>query len=161
MSQELSVAAVLAQLEAQIAHHREREAFHAQQEGFHHEQRALHAAELERVSSHFASFKTAAEAAVEIVRAAAAPPAPADDSDLPAKPLVSRLVARAVEAVPAGESFGATSIAAEVNRRFAARLRRPVNARTVAVKLRRLRNAGTIRQVREGVAFHETLYTRG
>ncbi|MFY9823384.1 MAG: hypothetical protein WAM82_18525 [Thermoanaerobaculia bacterium] len=49
MSSELSVARVLANLEARIAVHREQQAFHAQQEAHHREQRTLHEAELEKL----------------------------------------------------------------------------------------------------------------
>jgi hypothetical protein len=49
MSSKLSIAQVVAKLEARLAFHRQQEAFHAQQEVHHREQRAVHAAELERL----------------------------------------------------------------------------------------------------------------
>lgn len=62
---------------------------------------------------------------------------------------------------PPGETFGGASIAREVNQRYGKRLRRPAQARTVATALRRMAAAGRIRQVREGRARYEALYTRG
>ena len=46
MGSELSLSQILANLEAKIASHREREAYHAEQEVFHREQRTLQASEL-------------------------------------------------------------------------------------------------------------------
>jgi len=76
----MSVAKVLANLQAQMAVHKEREAFHAQQEVFRREQRALHAAGLETVTQHFEAFQAASGGAAEIAgrveaaQAAAVPP---------------------------------------------------------------------------------------
>src|SRR3954463_7291420 len=50
VSAELSVAQVLAKLEAQMAYHRERAAHHAELETFHQERRAGHTAEYETVA---------------------------------------------------------------------------------------------------------------
>lgn len=75
VSSQLSVAQILANLEARIAEHREKEAFHAQQEVLHREQRAVHAGELEAMIRHYEAFKVTAEAAAEIA-ARVAPPAP-------------------------------------------------------------------------------------
>ena len=52
LSTSLSVAEVLAKLEARIAFHQEQAAFHAQQEVHHREQNALHLAELQNVRKH-------------------------------------------------------------------------------------------------------------
>jgi hypothetical protein len=49
MSSEMSVARVLAKLEARAALHREHQAFHAQKEAHHREQRELHEAGLEEI----------------------------------------------------------------------------------------------------------------
>src|SRR3954470_21625842 len=99
MSSELSVAQVLAKLEAQMAYHREREAHHAEQESFHQEKRAHHAAEYETVAHHYDAFKATAGAAAEIavrstVPAPPEPPPPAPvEEEPPAKILLSsRLV---------------------------------------------------------------------
>jgi hypothetical protein len=58
------------------------------------------------------------------------------------------------------ESFGAAEIAAETNRRYRSLLQRPSMARTVSVTLRRLRQSGRIRLVREGKALQEALYAK-
>ena len=81
MNPHLSIAQVLADLEAQIAHHEERETFHAGHEGLHRSQRELHAGELARLRERYESFKTAAQAAgAEVRRGAALRPAQ-DDAD--------------------------------------------------------------------------------
>ena len=161
MSKALSVAQMLDHLEARIAHLRERRAFHAAQEAHHHEQLALHDAELQRVLERFEAFKTAAEAAAEV--ALPPLPAPAPEEPIPrfgSRPRVSSLVARVVESQPAGEPFGARSIAAEVNRRYQDVLKKPVRPGAVSVVLRRLMAARRIQQVRPGKALYEALYSR-
>lgn len=162
MSKALSVAQMLDHLEARIAHLRERRAFHAEQEAHHREQLALHDAELQKVLARFEAFKTAAEAAAEV----ALPPPPAAapvEGPIPtfgSQPRVSSLVARVVESQPAGEPFGARSIAAEVNRRYQGILKKPVGSAAVSVALRRLLSARRLQQVRPGKAVHEALYSR-
>lgn len=61
-----------------------------------------------------------------------------------ARPRVSSLVARVVDSLPAGEPFGARSVAAEVNRRYQEVLKKPVRSGTVSVVLRRLMAARRI-----------------
>lgn len=58
---------MLAELESQIAHHRQQEEHHAQQEVLHHEQRAAHAAALQMAEERFTAFRAAAQAAGELV----------------------------------------------------------------------------------------------
>lgn len=162
MSKSLSVAQMLANLEARIASLRERRAFHAEQEAHHRDQLALHDAELQKVVERFEAFKAAAEAAEELAQ----PPAPAARPEGPIptfgnRPMVSRLVARVVESWPAGEELGARSVAVEVNRRYRDVLKKPVASGTVSVVLRRLRDARHIQQVRPGKALYEALYVRG
>ena len=161
MSKALSVTQMLGHLEARIAHLRERRAFHAEQETHHREQLALHEAELQKVLERFEAFKTAAEAAAEV----ALPPPPAAPVEGPipsfgSRPRVSSLVARVVESQPAGEPFGARSIAAEVNRRYQDVLKKPIPSSAASVALRRLLSARRIQQVRPGKAVHEALYSR-
>jgi hypothetical protein len=74
--------------------------------------------------------------------------------------LPSRLVARAVLEIPAGESFAPTRIAAEVNRRYPRELRKPIDSRLASTALRRLLAEGQIRLVRKGTAHRETVYAR-
>lgn len=168
MSSQLSVAKVLANLEAQMALHKEREAFHAQQEVFHREQRALHAAGLETVTQHFEAFQAASGGAAEIAaRVEAASQAAAAQAEEPVEPW-SRgkrsqpgpLVIRLIETIPAGELFGPSYVAAEVNRRFSRALPKPLDIRLASAVLRRLVAAGWVRLVKAGKAHHEAMYTR-
>ena len=57
---------ILANLEARIAFHREREAFAARQEAVFREQRAAHAAELEALTRNLEVLKAATATAVEL-----------------------------------------------------------------------------------------------
>lgn len=160
MSAGLTVQEILAKLEARVAFHEEKAAFHGQQEEHHREQRTFHAAELEQVRQHLAAFRATSEVASELARQADGPSRPAEDNDLGRRLKVSQMIARVLEGLGDEESFGATWVTAEVNRRFHDRLRRPVDPRTVSVTLRRLRDARRIHALREGKAFHESLYRK-
>ncbi|HEX6899200.1 MAG TPA: hypothetical protein VF789_05780 [Thermoanaerobaculia bacterium] len=160
MSATLTVQEILAKLETRVAFHEEKEAFHGQQEEHHREQRAFHAAELEQVKQHLAAFKATSEVAAELARQGERPSRPVEDNDLGRRPKVSQMIARVLEGLGDGESFGATWVTAEVNRRFRDKLRRPVNPRTVSVTLRRLRDSKRIFALRDGKAFHESLYRK-
>ena len=167
MSSQLSVAQVLANLESQLAFHQEREAHHAQQEALHREQRAVHAAEHEKVARAYEAFQASAGGAAEIA-ARATVPSPEMSRQLenaqnaPGKTtLPSRLVARAVAAIPAGETFSPSRIAAEVNQRFRAELKKPIDVRQASTTLRRLQAEGAVRLAQKGAPHHEALYTRG
>jgi len=81
------------------------------------------------------------------VLSAPAPPAPEK---------LSRTIAGVVAAWPSGSPFGATQVAAEISRR----LGRKVTPREVSVKLRRLRDRGAIRAVREGQSHVESLFEK-
>jgi len=166
MSTAYSVAEVLDKLEKRIAFHREQADHHAQQEVHHREQNAFHLAELKRVSEHFEAFKGTALTAAELAGEAAVPPPPVqqevdDDRDLAGKEIqAAKLVKRVVDRMAAGASFGAAQVAAETNRRYRDKLDRPLSARDVSVTLRRLRDAGRLREVREGRSNHEALYVK-
>lgn len=162
MSSQISIAQMLAELEGQIAHHRQQEAHHAKQEALHHEHRAVHAVALQTAEERYTAFRAAAEAASElreIHRAATAPPPPGDEPfpDGVRRP-VSRLVARVVRSRRPEEVFGATAIAQEINQRYGPKLDRPMDSRTVSVTLRRLATKGQLRVVRWGSAHREALY---
>jgi hypothetical protein len=160
VSSQLSVAQVLASLEAQMQLHREQEAHHAAQEEIHREQRAVHAAEYETVARHYEAFKASAAGATEIASRVAAPRLEAPPQ--PLKPVVaSRLVARAVSEMPAGEPFAPSRIAAEVNRRYSRELRKPIDSRLASTALRRFLQQGAIRLVAKGTAHREAIYARG
>lgn len=154
MSSNLSIAHVLADLEAQLSHLQKQEAFHTQQEAFHREERARVAAELERVRERFEAFRTAAAAVGEVLRSRTV--AEDDGRKRPASKLIAQVIAEKGE----HETFGPTSLAREVNERFAGKLRRPTDSRAVSVTLRRLLETGGVRLVQEGRAFHEAVYAR-
>jgi hypothetical protein len=167
MSTHLSVAEIFRKLEERMKLHEERAAFHSQQEVHHREQSAFHAAELQKVREHFEAFKASALAAADLAQESGSLPSPdkeeeADDlRDLIGRRImVSKLVSRVVDRMGEGETFGAARVAAEVNRRYREHLRRPVSARAVSVTLRRLRDAGEVRAVREGKASQESIYVR-
>jgi len=166
MSTSLSVAEILAKLEARIAHHEQQMAFHKQQEAHHRERSAAHAAELETVRQHFESFKAAALPAADLAGAAGVPVAekeeePEDLREFIGKRIMtSKLIARVIHNLP-DETFGATRVAEETNRRYRGTLKKPVDARKVSTVLRRLRDAGELQQVQSGGAAHEALYSKG
>ena len=166
MSRELSVARILAELKEQIEHHRSREAFHAEQEVFHRQQRELNATDLQLALERFTAFETAADAAGELVTRAREKKkekekAVVDDSIPAGKTVVSKLVARVVFGRDMEEAFGATDITREIHQRYGSRLKRKVDVRTVAAKLRRMARNRQIHSIREGRSFHESLYRRG
>jgi hypothetical protein len=163
MGTKSSVAQILAGLEAQIAHFEAQGPFHARQEAFHRAERERCESELGKLRERYKAFKKASAAAGEVVKGkAAASPARAagaaeeDTSPMPATTLISWVVAGKAE----GDSFGATAVAGEVNTRFANRLRRPLNVRSVSVALSRMAAEGLVKVVREGRAHHEALYAR-
>ena len=168
MSRELSVARILAELKDQIDHHRNQEVFHAEQEVFHREQKALHAADLQVALERYTLFETAADAAGELVERAREKKQKekeketvVDDSIPPGKQVLSKLVDRIVFAKDMEETFGATDITGEIQERYGARLKRKIDVRTVAAKLRRMARSRQIHRVREGRSFHESLYRKG
>lgn len=167
MSAEFSVAQILANLEAQMAFHREKEEHHAKEEVFHREQRALHAAEHETVAKHYEAFKASAGSAAEIaarnvIPAPAPPPPLREEGPLPPlKPVRgSQLVARLVQELPMGEVFTPTQVAREVNRRYPRELRRPISSRLASTALRRQLANGVLQMVQKGTAHREAVYTR-
>ncbi len=141
-------------------------AFHKQQENHHREQSAAHACELEKVRQHFESFKTAALPAADLAGVPMDPGSareetPEDLREFVGKRIMaSKLVARAVHRLGEDETFGASRVAEETNRRYRDSLKKPVDARMVSVVLRRLRDTGELHQVRPGGAAHEALYSK-
>ena len=163
MSSDLSVAQILANLEKQMAFYKEKEAHHAEREVFHREQRAVNAAELEAVSKHYEAFKaTAAAAAAAAARTLAVlPPPPAPAPPLPVTPLrPHELIERLIAHSSPGETFTASSVTAEVNRRYPSELKKPLEQPTASVCLRRLAAYGTVRIVKKGTAHIQAIYTR-
>jgi hypothetical protein len=159
---ELSIQQMLANLEAQIDLHREREAHHAREEALHRERRAVHAAEVESLTRHYEALKSSAEAAAPLA-VRHVPPQPKElpsETLPPGKPVVwSRLVERVVEGMAAGEVFTPTEMAGAVNRRFQG-LRKQVDSRVASTILRRMAAAGEIRRVQKGMSHREATYTK-
>ena len=162
MSDAMTVAEMLQTLRKQIEDHRAQEAFHAQQEIHHRDERARHAAELEQVTQRFETLEAAVAGAVQVLRVPEPPAAPPvqDDSDLGPHPKPGRAIARVVGAWPSGVPFGPTEVAAAVNRRFAGKLRRPIDSRAASLFLRRRLSEGFVKSVQEGKAYHEALYKK-
>jgi len=160
MSRQLSVARILGELEERIEHHRSQEAFHAAQVAFHQEQQARHAAELAVARERHQTFQAAADSAGELV--ARPREVPAVDDSMPGGKwaVLSTLVARIVATKGPIEPFGATAITEEIDERWGSRLKRRVDPRSVAAKLRRMARIGLIHQLREGRSHHESLYSR-
>ncbi len=165
MSSEMSVARVLAKLEARAAVHREQQAFHAQKEAHHREQRELHEAELEKVNANLETFRAAAATAVDLATQPAAESPSSTSLDIESgwgRLMVSRMIRAVVESqVFGGEPFGGTDVAEEANKRFADRIHRPIDSRTAGDVLRRMRLEKRIHLVREGKPFYEALYGLG
>jgi len=160
MSSELSVEQILAKLEAQMAFHKEREEQHAQQEAFHREQRAVHAAEYANLAKHHEAFKASAGGAVELA-ARATVALGEEPSPAPVKPsTTSKLVARLLVDLPAGATFNADQVTAEVNRRYPNELRRPALPASVSTILRRLLDDGGLRLIKKGTAHRQAVYRR-
>lgn len=159
MSTELSVARILANLEAQMKLHQEREAYHGERETFHREQRELHATEHATIARHYEDFKASAGSAAEIAARAIAA---GQEAPRPAVKLLrpSVLVARAVGAMPASEGFTPTRIAQEVNRKYREELRKPLDSRLASTALRRLLADGHLVLVQKGAAHREAVYAR-
>jgi hypothetical protein len=162
MSKNLSVAEILAGLEAQISYFETQVPFHARQEAVHRGERERCEAELATLRERYEAFKTASAAAGEVVnrgRKTDGPRLKVEKDD--GRPTSTRnLIHGVVSAKAEGDTFGAAAVAQEVNQRFAKRLRQPVNVRSVSVTLSRLASEGILKVVREGKAHHEALYSR-
>mgnify|MGYP006172302097 CR=1 FL=1 len=151
---------LLAQLDKQLAHHREREAFHAEQESAHRDERERHAREAARIAETAGSLRASLTTAIGLVSPALTVEAADESMDTGHVRILSRLVKRVIEGKPVDERFGAEAVAAEVNRRFADILRQPTTPRQVALALRRQARRGRIHQVRRGRPHYEALYVR-
>ena len=164
MSAKMTVTEMLDTLRGQIDFHRGQEAFHAQQEIHHREERARHATELAEVTQRFEALQTAVAGAQQVLRVSEPPQQPAvqrpDDSDLGEKPKASQAFDRVLDGWAAGVTFGPTAFAYEVARRFPGKLRGAKDPRAVSLYLRRRREAGHLESVREGRAYHESLYRK-
>ena len=82
------------------------------------------------------------------------------DPDGGRRPTVAKLILRLVSSKTAEETFTPSSVAEEINRRFAAKMGRSFDSRGVSVYLRRLLAEGSLRLVRKGGAANEAAYAR-
>lgn len=160
MSTKLSVDQVIANLEKRLAFHQMHQATHARQEALHREQRELHEAEIEKLRHGLESFRGLIPVVNDLAK-----PLPeigmSTGEDLPqGRLLPSRLIRLIVESPGFAEPFGPTSVAAEIDRRFAHLLKKPADRRMVSNVLRRLHDQGLIEITREGKAFQEAQYVR-
>ena len=161
MTSDAPLAAILANLDAQIALHREREAFYAEQESLNRQQREIHTAELEVLTKNRDTFSAAAAVVLDLAgRHVPAPPPPAPDPDPGRRPRLSRMVDLVLASWPPGKPFGLSNVAGEINRRYRERLRKPVDPRMVSVHLRRRLANGSLVAVQRGRPHHEALYAR-
>jgi hypothetical protein len=160
MTPTLSVADVLARLEAQVAFHQERERHHTEQESFHREQRALHAAESESLARHLEAFRAAAAPAVDLAVRQVAMRREPQALEAGERPRLIRLVERVVQGMAPEERFGPAKVRAEVERHYGAVLRDRVDVRKVSSVLRHLARRGRIHLVRRGRPRWEALYSR-
>jgi hypothetical protein len=169
MDTNLSLAAILSSLEAQIAHHREQEALHAGREAFHRDRRTEHAAELEQLVRHLEGFTASAASAAELAaRLVPAPPAPppfrpADELPPGTRISINLAVAKVIEGREAEEPFGPLDIAEEVSRHFAGRMKGVkggIDLRQASVALRWLADNGRIFRLSRGRPHQESKYVR-
>lgn len=158
MSSKLSVEELLSALEQRAISLREEEVVHARQEAHHREQRAFLAAELEKVTQNLEALRSVVSATADLVKGAK--PAAVPDLPPPGRLMVGKLLRMVVGDAGLQEPFGPAAVAAEVNRRFADRLRQPIDPRTASDVLRRMLAEGRIRLAREGKGPKGALYTR-
>ena len=163
MSKQWSVEQIVAALEAEVAVHRERSAYHAQHEAFHREKRSQHETALEAASRRLEELRAVSAAALELVGHRVSPFGPPDegmDIGPASKPRLTLILKTIVEEIGADQHFGPGWLAAEVNRRFAGRLRKPVTTRQMSDACRRLTRSGRLRQVRQGKGRYESRFMR-
>lgn len=159
MSSKLSAEEVLFHLEARASVLRERVELHAQQEVHHREQRASVGAELAKVEMNLEALRTALDSIGDLPPAA---PVSEGEEQLPApgRLMVGRLARRVALSRGFAEPFGATAVAAEVNRRFPDLLQESLGTRAASDVLRRMLAEGELGLVRKGKASHEAWYKR-
>lgn len=161
MTARLSLEQMLANLEAQMKIHREKEAYHAREEETHREQRAAHAAELQALARNYEALKTSSEAAAPLAARYVEPPKERSRVTLPpGKPVVwSRIVERVIEEMVEGEEITPASMAAAVNRRFQG-LPHSADPRVMSTILRRMVGHGWLRRIQKGTSHRESTYAK-
>lgn len=154
-------------LQRSLAFHQGRETFHAEQQErhasqakLHGDERARHAAEIEAITRNLDELRGIAERLGDVITRSRVAPPETDEQILGRSPKLSKAVDRLLATWPADVPFTATSLATEIQRRYGAVLRRPVDIRSVGSALRRRRDKGLLREVREGRPFEEAEYRK-
>lgn len=170
MGSHLSIAEALAQLEAQVAHHKQQlehhetqEAHHARQQVFHAEQKLVHEAEHRKAVERFEAFKAVSADIGPVladVKPASPPPArPAEKIATKGWRWLGHLMDRVIEGKKPGEVFGASAIIDEIHERWGDQLKHDIEPRSVSSTLRRWGSTGRLHVVRDGRSYAESLYT--
>jgi hypothetical protein len=115
---------------------------------------------IEAATRHLEELQEIAERLHEVVKRTQAVLPETDEQILGRKPKLSKAMDRVLVIWPLDVSFTATSLAAEIQRRYGAVLRRPVSIRAIAAALRRRRDQGILQEVREGRPFEEAEYRK-
>lgn len=163
MGKKWSIEEIVASLEAEAAVHRKEGALHAEREAFHREKRTHHETELKAIQRRLEEFRTASAAALEIVTRLAPRQGPPDegmDIGPASKPRLTRILKSIVAELGTNQVFGPAWLAAEANRRFGDKLRKPVTSQQMSDVLRRLARTGRLRQVRKGKGRYEARFSR-
>ena len=124
---------------------------------FHREQRTALSTQLADLTRRHQALKAEA-----VGLAASLQDGPQGDEDpgVAGRPKLPLLVDRVIEGIEPGWIFGPAWVAAEINRRFGKRLRRPTNQRLVSIALRRLAEKGLIDVHQVGRPHLEARYVR-
>jgi hypothetical protein len=154
-------------LQRSLTFHQDRERFHAEQqahhaskEKLHGDARARHAAEIETTTRHLEEMRGMADRLGEVITRSRIAPPETDEQILGRNPNLSKAMDRVLATWPLDVPFTATTLAAEIKRRYGAILRRDVDIRAVGSALRRRRDKGLLREVREGRPFEEAEYRK-
>lgn len=153
---------VLAKLEAHIASLRQREAHHAENAAFHQAEQKRYAEQLAELETHHEALRTAASAAERLARVEGVP-IPLGEVSLPAagqRPRVRKLVQRAVELQPRGESCSPSFLARFLDQSLHGIGHPALTPSQVSTVLRRLVQVGRLRLARAGRPYREALYAR-
>ncbi len=154
-------------LQRSLAFHQDREKFHAEQqahhasqEKLHGDERARHATEVETATQHLEELRGMAERLGEVITRSRVVPPKTDEQILGRNPNLSKAMDRVLATWPPDVPFTASTLAAEIKRRYGTILRRTIDVRPIGSALRRRRDQGLLREVREGRPFEEAQYRK-
>lgn len=154
-------------LQRSLAFHQDRERFHAEQQAHHASQEKLHgdervghATEVETTTRHLEELRGMAERLGEVITRSRVVPPETDEQILGRNPNLSKAMDRVLTTWPPDVPFTATTLAAEIQRRYGTILRRTVDIRAIGSALRRRRDQGLLHEVREGRPFEEAQYRK-